>query len=90
MVSKFYAPPKHICLFNQRYHPSIYTNEPMPNYTYVQGLCLPVLGQKLSFPKFEWASGYAGYAYFQILYTISKLVSNFLYITLLQKLLRKM
>ena len=25
----------------------------------VQGLCSPVLGQKLLFPKFEWASGYA-------------------------------
>ena len=35
----------------------------------LQELCSPVLGQKLSFPKFEWASGYAGYAYFQILHT---------------------
>jgi len=35
----------------------------------VQGLCSPVLGQKLLFPKFACASGYAGYAYFQILHT---------------------
>ena len=35
----------------------------------VQGLCSPVLGQKLLFPKFQWASGYAGYAYFQFLHT---------------------
>ena len=33
----------------------------------VQGLCLPVL--ELSFPRFEWASEYVGYAYFQILHT---------------------
>lgn len=32
----------------------------------VQGLCSPVLGQKMFFPKYEWA---AGHAYLQILHT---------------------
>ena len=40
----------------------------------VQGLCSSVLGQKLSFPKFEWESGYAGYANFT--YRVRSLNSN--------------
>ena len=29
----------------------------------------PLLGLKLSFPKFDWLAGFAGFAYFQILHT---------------------
>ena len=34
-----------------------------------QGLSTPLLGLKLSFPKFDWLAGFAGFAYFQILHT---------------------
>ena len=33
-----------------------------------QGLSSPVLGQTFSFPKFEWARGYAGQSYVQVLH----------------------
>jgi len=35
----------------------------------VQGLCTPVLGQKLCFPKFITLKGYARHSYLQILHT---------------------
>ena len=35
----------------------------------LQGLSSPVIGQKLSFDKFDWMLGYAGYAYYQVLHT---------------------
>ena len=35
----------------------------------IQGLCTPVLGQKLCFPKFITLKGYAGHSYLQILHT---------------------
>ena len=34
-----------------------------------QGLCTPVLGQKLCFPEFSTLQGYAGHTYLQILHT---------------------
>ena len=35
----------------------------------LQGQSSPVIGQKLSFEKFNWMLGYAGYAYYQVLHT---------------------
>lgn len=34
-----------------------------------QGLCTPVLGQRLSFPEFNIVQGYAGFFYLQVLHT---------------------
>ena len=31
----------------------------------LQGLCTPILGQRLSFPEFNAVQGYAGFYYFQ-------------------------
>lgn len=38
-------------------------------YHDIQGLCTPVLGQKLCFPEFNGLEGYAGCAYLQVLHT---------------------
>jgi len=35
----------------------------------VQGLCSPVVGQRLCFPAFDIVQGYAGFSYFQVLHT---------------------
>ena len=35
----------------------------------LQGLCTPVLGQRLSFPEFNAVQGYVGFDYFQVLHT---------------------
>ena len=35
----------------------------------MQGLCTPVLGQKLCFPEFNVLQGYAGHSYLQVLHT---------------------
>ena len=35
----------------------------------LQGLSSPVIGQNLSFEKFDRVLGYEGYAYYQVLYT---------------------
>ena len=35
----------------------------------VQGLCTPVLGQRLCFPNFDRTLGYAGFSYIQVLHT---------------------
>ena len=38
-------------------------------YPEIQGLCMPVLGQKLCFPEFNILQGYAGNIYLQVLHT---------------------
>ena len=38
-------------------------------YPDMQGLCTPVLGQKLCFPEFNVLQGYAGHSYLQVLHT---------------------
>ena len=38
-------------------------------FAHVQGLCTPVLGQKLCFPLFDEVMGYAGHPYIQIIHT---------------------
>ena len=38
-------------------------------FAHVQGLCTPVLGQKLCFPLFDEVIGYAGHSYIQVLHT---------------------
>ena len=38
-------------------------------YPEIQGLCTPVLGQKLCFPEFNILQGYAGNTYLQVLHT---------------------
>lgn len=34
-----------------------------------QGMCTPILGQRLSFPEFNTMQGYAGFPYLQVLHT---------------------
>ena len=41
----------------------------LSQYPNVQGLCTPVLGQKLCFPEFNVLQGYTGNAYLQVLHT---------------------
>ena len=48
----------------------------------LQGLSSPVIGQKLSFEKFDCMLGYAGYAYYQVLHTGEQFqIMKFTYMT---------
>ena len=38
-------------------------------FTHVQGLCTPVLGQRLCFPLFDEVMRYAGHSYIQVIQT---------------------
>ena len=34
-----------------------------------QGFATPIVGQSLSFNRFDWMMGYAGHGYYQVLHT---------------------